>query len=199
MRYLRHLPIALLLLAPPSFAQAPIDDGPPNVPDNTPAFPEQTEAPEVSSGLVLRETVIADGLSHPWGMAVLPDGAGFIVTERGGRLVHVTRDGGVHTIVGAPSVRAVQQGGLLDVAIAGDFATSREIYLTYSATAGLAASATAVARATLRPDHQALTGLTEIWRQPITSNVPAHFGSRVVVWTDGSLLISTGDRFTPSN
>src|SRR5690606_15305204 len=46
---------------------------------------------ETSEGGI-RVTTFAEGLSHPWGMAFLPDG-GMLVTERAGRLRHVAGDG----------------------------------------------------------------------------------------------------------
>ena len=195
---LRALPF--LLLATPALAQAPVDDGTPNLPDTVPAFAEQTDAPEVFSDITFEEEVIVGALARPWAVAVLPDEAGYIVTERGGTLRHITRDGTMGPeISGVPEVRALQQGGLLDVALAADFTESREIYLSYAARDGLAGSATAAARATLSDDHLSLTEVEEIWRQTPSSVVPAHFGSRILPLPDGQLLITTGDRFTPEN
>lgn len=106
---LRALPF--LLLATPLAAQAPVDDGTPNLPDTVPAFPAQTDAPELTSDISLEEEVIVGALSHPWAVAVLPDGAGYVVTERGGTLRHITRDGTIGPeITGVPAVRALQQG-----------------------------------------------------------------------------------------
>lgn len=193
-------PLFAALLAGPALAQAPVDDGTANLPDTVPAFAGQTEAPEVASGVTFAEEVISGTLVRPWGLAVLPDGAGYIVTERGGTLRHITRNGTMGPeISGVPDVRAIQQGGLLDVALAHDFADSRVLFLTYSARSGLAASATAVARATLSDDHTALTDVVELWRQTPASVVPAHFGSRVISLATGHILVTTGDRFTPEN
>src|SRR5262245_62745030 len=46
----------------------------------------------------LRVVPLARGLSHPWGMALLPDGRTMLVTERPGRL-RIVRDG---VLEGAP-------------------------------------------------------------------------------------------------
>ncbi|WP_341860983.1 PQQ-dependent sugar dehydrogenase [Gymnodinialimonas sp. 57CJ19] len=189
------------LLAGAAFAQvAPVDDGSGNFDASVAAFAGQTEAPEVTSGVTFDEEVISGTLAHPWGLAILPEDAGYIVTERGGTLRHITRDGTMGPeINGVPDVRAIRQGGLLDVALAADFADSRAIYLTYSAREGLAASATALARATLSEDHTALTNVEELWRQTPASAIPAHFGSRVLVDDEGFVFATTGDRFTPEN
>lgn len=195
-----RLALSLLLLTTPALGQAPVNDGTPNLPETVPAFAEQTDAPEITSGIALEEEVIVGALARPWGVAVLPGDAGYIVTERGGTLRHVTRDGTMGPqISGVPDVRAIRQGGLLDVELSPDFAENRVLFLTYSAPEGLAASATAVARAVLSPDHTALSDVRELWRQTPASAIPAHFGSRVIVAPHGSLLVTTGDRFTPEN
>lgn len=200
---LRSLPAPVLLaslLASTALAQSPVDDGTGSYPASVAAFEGQTEAPEVSSGVSFAEEVISGTLAHPWGLAILPDAAGYLVTERGGSLRHITTDGTLGPeISGVPEVRAMRQGGLLDIALAPDFAESRALFLTYAAREGLAGSATAVARATLSADHTALTELEELWRQTPASAVPAHFGSRVLVSEDGTLTVTTGDRFTPEN
>jgi glucose/arabinose dehydrogenase len=189
---------AALFAAGAATAQAPVDDGPGNRPDIAPAFPEQTEAPERISDLALRLERVADGLVHPWAIAVLPDGRGYLVTERPGRLRHIARDGTVSPpIAGVPEVFAQRQGGLLDVALAPDFADSRVIYLTYAKpddAPGM--SMTAAARARLSPDLTRLTDLTDIFVQTPPSAAPMHYGSRVVPAGDGTVFVSTGEHFT---
>jgi glucose/arabinose dehydrogenase len=193
-----RLPALVCLLAlplsSPSLAQ-PVADAAPNVPENTPAFPEQTEAPErITEGYTM--TPVAEGLAQPWAVAVLPGDAGYLVTERGGTLRHVGRGGTVSApLAGVPEVRAQRQGGLLDVALAPDFAETRVIYLTYAAPAGIGRSVTAAARAVLGEDLSTLADLEVIFEQTPPSVAPAHFGSRVQPLPDGSLAITTGDRF----
>jgi large subunit ribosomal protein L9 len=167
----------------------------PDRPDVQPAFAEQTEAPERVSSFVADPALIADGLEHPWAVAVLPDLAGYLVTERPGRLRHVSRDGVVSDpIAGVPDVFAVSQGGLLDVALAPDFAESRVIYLSFAKPLRLMRSTTAVVRARLSEDRRRLTDVVEIFEQSPPSRVPIHFGSRVVPAPDGTVWITTGER-----
>lgn len=193
-------PLLAALLAGPAWSDTHVDDGTGNLPDTVPAFEGQTEVPEVASGVTFDEEVIIGTLASPWGLAVLPDGAGYIVTERGGTLRHITRDGTMGPeISGVPDVRSMRQGGLLDVTLAHDFAESRALFLTYSAPDGLAASATALARAVLSDDHTTLSDVTELWRQTPASAIPLHFGSRVLVDEIGFVFVTTGDRFTPEN
>ncbi|WP_224814356.1 PQQ-dependent sugar dehydrogenase [Hasllibacter sp. MH4015] len=197
---LRPIALPLVLLATPALAQDPVDDGTANLPDTVPAFTEQTDAPEIASGVTLDEEVIVGTLAYPWGLAILPDGAGYIITERGGTLRHVTRDGTLGPeISGVPSVRSLRQGGLLDVALHPDFTENRVIYFTFAAPSGLTASATALGRGVLSDDHTALSEVEEMWRQTPASSIPAHFGSRVLIGPNGLLIVTTGDRFTPEN
>ena len=188
------LPLCFAFAALPVAAQ-PVDDGTGNL-DATPAFAEQTEAPEQLSGFAVSTTVITEGLEQPWAVAVLPGGAGYLVTERPGRLRHIGLDGAMSApLDGVPEVRAQRQGGLLDVVVAPDFADSRVIYLSYSKPVRLGRSVTSVVRAVLAEDHSGLSEVTEIFEQDPPSIAPAHYGSRVEPLPDGTLAITTGDRF----
>ena len=136
--------------------------------------------------------VLASGLDHPWGIEPLPDGA-LLVTERSGAL-RLVRDGEVSApISGVPEVAARGQGGLLDVALARDFATSRTIFLSYSAS-GDNGMGTAIARARLSDDATALTDVEEIFRMNRFTGAGQHFGSRIAVAEDGNLYFTIGDR-----
>src|SRR5690606_516483 len=78
------------------------------------AVPAQAQAISSEKAEFTVETV-ADGLVHPWALALLPDGA-MLVTERPGRLRAVSASGEVsEPIAGVPEVDARKQGGLLDV------------------------------------------------------------------------------------
>lgn len=165
------------------------------MPGFEPAFPGQTRAPQVTSGVRIRAETVVQGLNHPWGIAVLP-GGGYLVTERVGTLRHIAAGGVVSApIAGVPEVLAQGQGGLLDVALAPDFATSRVIYLTYAKPVS-GGSVTAAARAVLSDDMSRLTGLRDLFLQSPASPTAAHYGSRIL--PDGDLLwITTGEHFTP--
>ena len=72
----------------------------------------------------LTVTRMADGLDAPWGFGFLPDGS-VLITERDGALSRLSNDGR-HSVGGIAEVATRGQGGLLDVMIPRDFATSRE-------------------------------------------------------------------------
>lgn len=196
MRAVAGAAILLALTAAPAFAGG-WAEGERNTPELEPAFAGQTRAPQITGDAELSATVLAEGLDHPWGIAVLPEG-GYLVTERAGALRLIGRDGGVGApIAGVPQVLAEGQGGLLDVSLASDFATSRRIWLTYAKPIEGGLSATAAAFATLSDDGKSLEGLTEVFVQDPPSPTPAHYGSRIV--PDGDhVFITTGEHFTPT-
>lgn len=138
--------------------------------------------------------LIAKGLGHPWGMAFLPDG-NLLVTERQGQLRHITISSAAisEPIAGVPDVAATGQGGLLDVTLDPDFATSRLVFLSFSRPVD-GGSATAVFRARLSDDAKSLEGGNIIFTQNIAASTGQHFGSRLVFDRDGQLFVTTGDR-----
>ncbi|RDJ11347.1 PQQ-dependent sugar dehydrogenase [Rhizobium grahamii] len=135
---------------------------------------------------------IATGLEYPWAVEVLPDGS-YLVTERPGRL-RIVRDGKLSTpIAGVPEVSARSQGGLMDVALAPDFATSRKIFLT-AATRAKGGSGTEVFSATLSKDGTRLNDVKSIFAMKRFTSGNIQYGARIAFAKDGSLFISIGDR-----
>jgi glucose/arabinose dehydrogenase len=140
-----------------------------------------------------RVVTVASGLEHPWALAFLPDGGRMLVTERPGRLRIVEPDGRLSApLGGVPRVAAEGQGGLLDVALAPDFAQSRTIFLTYSEPGPSGTIGTAAARARL--GEASIEGVAVIFRQEPKLTGGLHFGSRIVFARDGTLFITTGER-----
>ena len=138
----------------------------------------------------------ADGLVRPWGMAFLPNGD-ILITERGGQLRR-GREGRLEPkpISGLPDIQAVGQGGLLGIALHPDFATTRWVYLSYSAGKNGRIS-TEVMRGRLRGDR--LEDVETIFRAAPKTEGGRHFGSRLLFDRAGLLYISLGDRgFSPS-
>lgn len=157
-----------------------------SVPDPTPS------ATLDSSAGPLRIDAMVTGLVEPWSIGFLPDG-GLVVTERDGRLLLV-RDGQVQPIAGVPAIRAEGQGGLLDVMVPRDFATTRTLWLSFAAPSG-AGAATAAGSGRLSEDGRRLEGFVTHW-QGQGGPGGRHFGSRLVEAPDGSVFLTTGDRGT---
>ncbi len=140
---------------------------------------------------------------RPWAIAFLPGSATALVTEKPGELWLVDVANGQKTkVAGAPQVTFGGQGGLLDVAVAPDFAASSEVYLTYSRPSDKGGSSLALARGTLARSNGTarLDGLHVIWNDP-EGGEGGQFGGRIAFAPDGqSLFLSSGERqrFTPA-
>jgi aldose sugar dehydrogenase len=158
-------------------------------------FAAPAAAQERAASAAFRVSDFATGLERPWGGAFLPDGR-LLVTERPGRMRLVGRDGRVSApLAGVPQVETGGQGGLLDVALAPDFARTREVYFCHSVLLAEGA-ATRLVRARLAPGDAGLEAAT-----PILDATPAqrsgrnHYGCRIAFGPDGALFLSTGDRY----
>lgn len=157
------------------------------------AFWPAAEAQMLSSETrQVQATTFTEGLENPWGLAFLPDGR-LLVSERPGRLRLVAADGRLdpQPIAGVPPVVAINQGGLLDVALHPDFARNGWIYLSYAA-AGEDGYGTEVMRGRL--DGHALRDVEVIFRMQPKSTTSHHFGSRLVFDRQGFLYITLGER-----
>ncbi len=173
------LVVLMLLISPVSHAQIAA----------TPSKPSATNGSA-------KAVVVAQGLDHPGALAFLPgEPAGrMLVTERAGKMRLISADGKVGApLAGVPAVHAVGQGGLLDVVVSPDFLQSRTIYFTFAQPVSGGAR-TAVARAQLGSDK--IENVKVIFTQADIVGGGAHFGSRIVIGNDGSLFITTGDRYS---
>jgi aldose sugar dehydrogenase len=162
------------------------------------ASAEMTKAPQQRSQRPVVAETFAKGLVHPWGLAFLPDGR-LLVTERPGRLRIVNQQGQVlPPVAGVPDVYASGQGGLLDVALAPDFASSQWVYLSYAEPRGGGRNGTSVARGKFvaTPEAARLQETQVIFRQEPAYASSHHFGSRLVFMPDGSLFVTAGERFS---
>ena len=133
----------------------------------------------------------------PFSIAFLPD-ASLLVTEKTGALKHRAVDGRVSDIGGVPPVAGGGQGGLLDVAPAPDFASSRTIYLTYAEPRPNGGSSLALLRARL--DGGQLRDQRVILRAG-SDGPGGQFGAIIAFAPDGkSLFLTSGERqrFTPA-
>ncbi|MFK7755167.1 MAG: PQQ-dependent sugar dehydrogenase [Sedimentitalea sp.] len=136
-------------------------------------------------------TQIARGFDQPWAVGLLP-GGDLLVSERGGALIHVS--GARKTkLGGVPQVVTRGQGGLLDITVARDFASTREVFLTYVRPLSSGAG-TALAVARLADDARSLENLRVLFQSLPGLSSGRHFGSRVVEARDGTLFVTLGDR-----
>ncbi len=187
---MRHLTLATVALAACTSAQQPAGQG--NLPAKSP------------TGVTIEKL---GNFAEPFAMAFLPDGA-LLVTEKAGVLKLRAADGGVTSVSGVPAVAAGGQGGLLDVAIAPDFAQSHAIYLSF-AEPRPGGSSLALARARLTGEcvtHRtpwctwSLTDPQVIWRAG-SDGKGGQYGATIAFAPDGkSLFLASGERqrFTPA-
>ena len=152
----------------------------------------QPESVQSDAGKVNVES-LAEGLTHPWGMAFLPDGR-LLVTERAGQLRILNAD---HTlsqpVSGVPEVYSKGQGGLLDVALDPDFENNQLVYLSFSEPGGNNRATTALGRGVLEEDQ--IKGFSVIFRQEPMVEGENHFGGRIVFSPEGNIFLTMGERF----
>lgn len=140
----------------------------------------------------IRLVRIVDGLEHPWSIAFLPDGRK-LVTERPGRL-NIIEGNSKTRVTGLPEIYARGQGGLLEVVLHPNYEENGWIYMTYSKPNGQGETATALMRARL--DGTRLTDVEDVFVQDRYSSPGRHYGSKLAWMSDGTLLMSIGDRGT---
>jgi glucose/arabinose dehydrogenase len=127
-----------------------------------------------------------------FGFDFLPDGD-ILFTERGGALRRLhPRSGRITSISGIPAVAAGGQGGLLDVRLAADFATTARVYLTWSEPTSADQATTAwgdgvLAGSELRDFHRRFSA-------DAISHNDIHYGSRLEFDDAGHLFVSIGER-----
>lgn len=182
---------------PPSALPAgpPVDVGAPNVPEFKPAFPEQTRAPQIKTAAALQVAEVATGLNKPWAIAFLPDQRMLVTEKPTGNLLIIGQDGSKSPpIAGVPAVDGRDQGGLLDVEIAPDYAQSKLVYWTYYE-ARPGGNGLAVARGKLTDGTApSLSEVQVIFRMEPTLDSTKHAGGRLVFTPDGLLFVTLGER-----
>ncbi|HSR65799.1 MAG TPA: PQQ-dependent sugar dehydrogenase [Xanthomonadaceae bacterium] len=185
----RCLSVLALVVAVPACAR---DRGAAPRPVQAATADPQAAAP--ATARELRVSEVARGLEHPWAVALLPDGS-FLVTERPGRLRRVSAAGRLSPpLAGLPGVWAHGQGGLLDVVLAPDYASSHRIFFSYAEPGPDGSAGTAAASAVLGAD--AVSDVRVIYRQEPKLVGPNHFGSRIAFDGHGHVFISQGERFS---
>ena len=176
---------------------APVETGPPNVPEFKPAFPGQTRAPAVHTRTSFDVTELAGGLDQPWALAFLPDGRLLLTEKHDGELFILSADGKEKSppVDGVPRVDGRGQGGLLDVEVGPDYAKSGLIYLSYyEPRRGGNGLAVVRGRLLLSGGTPRLQDPKVIFRMQPTLESTMHAGGRLVFMPDGKLVVTLGER-----
>lgn len=159
----------------------------------------------------LQVTTVMDGLAKPWDVVVAPDGA-ILTGERAGRFVVKRPDGTVGEMTADLSdLYAEGETGLMGIALASDFATSRTVYTCQghrqagggSLGAGSLGSADAgtdirVVSWTADPEWTTLARTGDVLTGIPTGAGGRHGGCRILAHPDGTLYIGTGDTASPT-
>lgn len=154
---------------------------------------QTTQAPPApAGGTKLKIETLAEGLVNPWGLAFLPDSS-ILVTERDGK-IRIIRDGAlvVEPVANVPEPYVRSQGGFFDILLHPDFESNRTIFLSYAA-GDARSNATRVISATF--DGAALSNFQTVFETTTKKNTPAHYGGRMALLPDRTLLITVGDGF----
>ncbi|GJM00957.1 MAG: hypothetical protein DHS20C07_26360 [Methyloligella sp.] len=134
-------------------------------------------------------------LSNPWGMAFLPNGD-ILITEKRKKQLRIIRNGKLDEspIVGLPrNIDTGGQGGLLDVTAHPNFKENNLVYFSYSGT-GKGGKGTEVAKGKLSGNK--LENVQTIFKVSPKTSGSHHYGSRLQFAKDGTLFITTGDRYS---
>ena len=151
-----------------------------------------SDAPPPAKGW--RTVTIAEGISHPWGMAWLPDGK-LLVTAKGGTL-HMLSGKSFTKIPmeGLPALFSDGQAGLLDISVHPSDKTNVRIYMTM-ATGTSDANRTTLVQGIF--DGKRVHGIKTLFQVQPDKSGGQHFGSRLLWQADGTLLMSVGDGGNP--
>ncbi len=139
-------------------------------------------------------SVVARGLSHPWGIVFLPNGD-MLVTERPGR-VRVLR-GGVLAPEPVADLSKLSVDVLFDIALHPKFAENGWVYLTYMKKGPAPAAqrywaTTALARG--KWDGRTLSGVADVFVADAWQDAQGSDASRVTFAPDGKLFLSSSHR-----
>ncbi len=156
----------------------------------TPSPPAEA-APALPGGFVLRDMPSGQAPYDLTGFAYLPDDSVLSIGKQG-TVAWVSQDGQARTLADLP-VDAVQDLGLVGVAVAPDYAETRHIYLARSVPDGQDGHLLRLARWTVEgsPEPQRLVDETVILQFRSYSIV--HGMTGIVAAADGTLWVSIGD------
>jgi glucose/arabinose dehydrogenase len=153
---------------------------------------KQENLPEVEPVVIgvpeLEVKTLLSGQGIIWGFDFLPGGK-MIFTQKTGTLrIFDTTTNTTEIINGLPAnISAASQGGLLDVCVSPDYASTGFIYITYSIQGGFLRLARFVLSGTNAGSWQILK------ETETASSWSGHYGSRLAFGSDGKLFWSVGE------
>ena len=166
--------------------------------------------PPAGGAPALTRTVVMQGLSNPWDVAVAADGALFFTEKCRGLSVR-RPDGSVTRLFGtsgsalvAPDLACVGQSGVHGVALDPAFATNRTLYV-YMLSSLTSPRSNRVVRLVVNDGYTSASSRTDIITDipfkevgNAVGGAGAHSGGRVRFGPDGFLYVTTGDNHSPT-
>jgi glucose/arabinose dehydrogenase len=173
---------------------SPVETAAKVAPNQAPAFAGQTRIGSVKTVMAFKVSIMASGLSYPWGLAFLPDGR-MMVSEKPGTIRIVTSTGTIgNAISGVPTVSYQGESGLLSIAVDPDFATSRLVFWTFVEPVS-GGGVVSVARGKLSTNETAFENVQVIYRATPAYTSANHKGSNLIFDSQGRLYVSVGEHF----
>lgn len=162
--------------ATPGTTTPPINTNPTTTSTGNPTFQSQT---------------VLTGYEVIWGMDFLPDGT-LLFTEKRGR-IYRHQNGTTTQLVGLPTdIDAGGQGGLLDLRVHPNYATTGWIYATYSGIQ-TGSNGTRLNLIRFKITGNQLTDLSTIFRTSATNTWRGHYGGRIEFDRTGLLFLAVGE------
>ena len=161
-----------------------------------PVLADQKNAPALPRTAVHIEKIKTQ-LEQPWGLEILADGR-LLITEKSGQLWLYEKDMQARQLLlRVADVAAVGQGGLLDVAFVPG--PTPYICMSYAQKREGEKNSTALMCGVWQDGPTArVVNPRTVWQQNPAWESLGHFGARIVVRGDGTLFLTTGDRFEPA-
>src|SRR5687767_10825836 len=192
--------IAIALLAAACGGGGTNGTNDPSTPNTPGTVPSGTETP------ALTRTVVLQGLSNPWDVAIAADGAMFFTEKCRGLSVR-RADGSVTRLFGtsgsalvAPDLACEGQSGVHGVALDPAFATNRTLYVYMLSTLSASPRTNRVVRLVVDAGYTSASNRTDIITDIAFKNAGnavggagAHSGGRIRFGPDGFLYVGTGD------
>ena len=141
-------------------------------------------------------TQLGEKFDDPWSLAFISEDK-FLLAELTGELKVVNYTTGVveALVSNVPEVVYASQGGLADVIIDDAFAFTQQIYMSYSARDADQNNQITLFVARAKLVGNALQDVEVIFKAQAPRRIPMHLGAKMVILTDGTLLIASGDGY----
>lgn len=140
----------------------------------------------------LKMVTVVDGLSNPWGIALL-GGERMLVTEQAGQLLMIHNGKVVGPVKGLPEMGRHGQGGLMAVAVDPNFEKEPWVYLGYTHSHNRG-QMTRIMRGKIVGENWTNQEVLFQAKDEHYRGGGVHFGTRIVFDKEGFLYFSCGDR-----